>query len=63
MIHRVGTVRPNLHLEHFIRTGPADTLHCNPDSSQILSQSPVIDREINEVANPLWRKFHLVLWR
>src|SRR6202034_3845777 len=58
MIHRIRTVRPNLHLENRIRARPADPLDRDPDASQILSQPPVIDRQLNKVANPLWRKFH-----
>src|SRR6266478_4902547 len=61
MIHRVRAIRSNLHLEYGVRARHADSLHSNPDASQILSQAPVIDGEIDELANPLRRKFHCSL--
>jgi hypothetical protein len=53
MIHRIRTVRPNLHLEHRVRARPADPFDRNPRRSQSLRQPPVIDAEINKLANPL----------
>lgn len=60
MIHRIGTIRANLHLKHRIDAGPADPLDRNPRRGQILSQPPVIDSEINKVANPVRGEFHTV---
>src|SRR5580700_4991702 len=59
MIHRIRTIRPNLHLKHGIGASAADPLDRNPDIGQVLSQTAIVDREINKVANPLWRKFHI----
>jgi hypothetical protein len=59
MIHRIRTIRPNFHLKHSVRTGPADSLHGNANASQILSQPPVIDGQLNKLPHPLWRNFHL----
>jgi hypothetical protein len=58
MIHRVGTIRPNLHLKDSIGAAPADSFDGNSNRGQILGESMVIDGEIDEVANPLRRKFH-----
>src|SRR5438309_7460715 len=58
MIHRIRTIRPNLHLEHSICTRAAAALDRNSNVGQVLSQPQVVNREIDEVANPLWRKFH-----
>src|SRR5712692_10155826 len=60
MIHRVRAIRSNLHLKNSVRTRSADPLDRNPNPSQILSQPPVIDRQLNKLANPLRRKFHSV---
>ena len=58
MIHRIRTVRSNLHLEHGVGACPADSLDRNPNIGQVFSQPPVIDGEINKVANPMGREFH-----
>jgi hypothetical protein len=55
MIHRIGTVRPNLHFKHGVDAAAADPLDRNSNVGQVLSQPPVVNREINELANPLWR--------
>jgi hypothetical protein len=58
MIHRVGTIGPNLHLEHGLSSRPADAFDGNPNASQILSQLPVIDGKIDKFSHPLWRNLH-----
>src|SRR5258707_14940110 len=58
MIHRVRAIRSNLHLKNGVHARSADSLYGNPNAGQILSQPPVIDGEIDELANPLRRKFH-----
>jgi hypothetical protein len=58
MIHRVGTIRSNLHLEHSVCARSADSFDRNADAQSNPQPAPVIDGEIDEVANPLWRKFH-----
>src|SRR5271155_4640808 len=58
MIHRVRSIRPNLHLEHGVRARPSGPLDSNPDASQVLSQPPVIDGKLNKLPHPLWRNLH-----
>src|SRR5580704_6552076 len=58
MIHGMRTVGANLHFEDRVSARRADAFDGNSRGSQILSEPPVIDREIDVVANPLWRKFH-----
>src|ERR1700733_10140642 len=60
MIHRIGTIRSNLHLKHSVGTRPADPLDSNSDASQILSQPPVIDGNVNKLPHPLWRNLHFL---
>jgi hypothetical protein len=55
MIHRVGPIRSDFHLEHGVGTAPADPLDPNPNIGQVLRQSPVVNREIDKVANPMGR--------
>ncbi len=56
MIHRVGPVGPNLHLENRIRAFTRDSFDRNANRSQIFGKLPVIDRHINKFANPLVKR-------
>ena len=58
MIHRVGTIRPDLHVEHSVRARAPDALDAEAHICEVLSKTTVVDRKINVVANPIGRKFH-----
>jgi hypothetical protein len=58
MIHRIGTIRSNLHLKNGVSARPADPFNGNPNASQILSQPPVIDGQLNKLPHPMWRNLH-----
>ncbi len=58
MIHGVGTVRPNLHLEDRVGARSADSFDANADVGQVFGKTAIVDGEVNEVANPIGRKFH-----
>jgi hypothetical protein len=58
MIHRIGTIGPNLHLEDSVSARTADPLDRDANIGQVLSEPRIIDGEVNVIANPLWRKFH-----
>src|SRR5580704_7791334 len=58
MIHRVGTIGRNVHLEGGLIPLAADRLDCNPRQSQIIGKLMVVDVEVNKIAQPLRRNFH-----
>src|SRR5438876_6883330 len=58
VIHRVGPVGADLHLENGVLARAAHRFYGNPRGSKILRQSPVIYPELDKITNPLWRKFH-----
>ena len=60
MVHRVGTVGPNLHLEDRIDALTGNPLDGNANRSQIFNKSTIVNRYVNELAYPLDRKFHLL---
>jgi hypothetical protein len=55
MIHRVWTVRPDLNLENRISAASTDALNADTHIRQSLGKTPVVDSEVNVIANPLWR--------
>src|SRR5215469_14802685 len=59
VIHGVGTIGANLHFEDPVRAFTGDAFDRNPNRSEVLGQTAIAARNINEVANPLGRKFHL----
>ena len=62
MIHRVRTIRSNLHFEYGVCAGSLNTFYRKTGRRQIFGEPLVIDGEIDEITNPLWRKFHLWFW-
>src|SRR2546426_11029276 len=61
VIHRVGPVGADLHLENGVLARAAHRFYGNPRGSKILRQSPVIYPKLDKITNPLWRKFHFWL--
>jgi hypothetical protein len=57
MIHGVGTIRSNLHFEDGVGARSADSFDAKANTRQVLGELSVIDRQVGEIANPLWRKF------
>jgi hypothetical protein len=53
MVHRIGTVRSNLHLEYGVRAFAENSLDRDPNRSQVFSETAVVHREINEFAQPM----------
>ena len=58
VIHRVRTVSGDVHFEDGVITLAADRLDGDPGQSQIFRKLMIVDVEVNEIAYPLWRKFH-----
>src|SRR5258705_8265379 len=58
MIHCIRTIRSDLHLEDGICAASAESLDRNANIGQVLGQTPLVNGEIDVIANPLWRKFH-----
>jgi hypothetical protein len=62
MIHRVGTVRSDLHLPNGIEPRATDTFYRDANVRQVFGKALVVDREIDIIANPVWREFHSGYW-
>src|SRR5437763_13625947 len=58
MIHSVRPVRTNLHFEDRVRAASANAFDSEADVGQVFGETVVVHREINEVANPIGKKFH-----
>ena len=48
-------------IEDGVRTLAFDTLDAKTNVGQVLGEAMIVDREIDEVANPVGRKFHFEL--
>jgi len=59
MIHGVGTVGGDLHFEDGILAFARDPFDRDAGQSQFIPKTAVVDFEVNEVAEPMGRKFHV----
>jgi hypothetical protein len=59
MIHGVGTVGGDLHLEHGAVAFAGNALDGDARESKFVRKSSVVDRKVNEVAQPMGRDFHV----
>ena len=58
MVHGIGTVGANLHLEDSVLAFAADALDGNSNRSKVLRQAAIVHLGIHELAQPCGRKFH-----
>ena len=58
MIHRIRTVGRDLHLEDGVIAFARDALNGNARKSKFVRKTQVVDRKVNEVAQPMVRDFH-----
>src|SRR5208282_1559714 len=59
VIHRVGTVGRDIHLEDGVVAFSGNTFDRNARKGKFVRKPAVVDREVNEVAQPMGRDFHL----
>jgi hypothetical protein len=52
MIHRIGTVGGDLHLEDGGVALAGNALDGNARQGKFIRKAPVVDREVNEIAQP-----------
>src|SRR6266571_5259472 len=62
MVHRIGTVGGDIHLKNRALAFATDRLHRDARQRKIIRQLAVVDPEVNEITQPLWRNLHFV-WR
>jgi hypothetical protein len=58
MIHRVRAIRADLHFEDGILPAAANTFDSHTNRCQVFGEFAIVDRYVDEVANPMGRKFH-----
>ena len=56
MIHRIGAIGSNLHLENSIRAFARNSFNGNANRGQSFGKLPIIDRQIDKFANPIVQK-------
>ena len=61
VIHGVGAVGTDFHLPDGVFALAAAALDSEADSSQVFGETVIVYREVNEIAKPMWRKFHVKL--
>src|SRR5208337_4754237 len=59
MIHGIGTVGRDLHLEDSVVAFAGDALDGNARKSKFVRKTSVVDRKVNEVTQPMRRDFHV----
>ncbi len=59
MIHSVRTIGGDVHFEDGPVTLAADRLDRDPSQRQIIRKLMVVDVEVNKIAQPLSRNFHV----
>jgi len=59
MIHFVGAIGSDLHVENGGITLAQDGFDPRTNGSEIVSKTTVVDRKVNEIAQPYRRKFHM----
>ena len=58
MIHGVGTVGGDLHLEDGVLAFAGDAFDRDAREREFVRETVVVDLEVDEVAEPVGRKFH-----
>jgi hypothetical protein len=58
MIHRIRAVGRDLHLEDSVFAVAGNTLDRNARERKFVGQTRIVNREVNELAQPLRRDFH-----
>jgi hypothetical protein len=59
MIHRIRTVRRDLHLIDCAVAFAGNTFNGNARKREFVRKTEVVDREVNELAKPMRRDFHV----
>jgi hypothetical protein len=62
MIHGIGTISRDLHLEDRVLALASDALDRNTGEGKFIRKARVIDPKIDEVAEPIGRNFHFKLF-
>src|SRR5262249_52672398 len=60
MTHGVWTVGADLHFENRLSIHLADRLHRDASEGEVVGKLAIVDLEVNDFAEPLWRKSHSI---
>ena len=59
MIHRIRAVSRDLHLEDSVFACAGNTFNSDARECEFVCKTKIVDRKVNEVAQPMRRDFHV----
>jgi hypothetical protein len=59
MIHLIGTIGRDLHVEDHVLAVAKDVLYARTEGREISRKPAVVDRDVDEFAKPVRRDFHV----